>query len=382
MPTHFPLRRWFSGRTQCLRPLTPSMRRLTILLGVLAGAQLLFLFWLNLTQLRYHLGYDASCDYLRAAEMYRQGKLFPDHWRDTTTSHLDSPVPLAALFLHFTPDLFTAYGLANCVFLGALVLFFWLILREMELALWARFLGISLLLCPNFVVVINANHLGYASCLLTSMQSYSGKFVLAFWFVWLWLSLAKRKPLRPGKIVALAACAAGYFVTGLSSGYFLAAYLLLPALLTSLLLWLVREDRRWLLGGHTALTIGMAAALVAGKLFAEHVLAFVSKDSKMELIPIGQLARKHAGFCGASEPKRAAPVACAGAGCRLCPLPAGAHRGCRRSLYRHPYPNGADGCDQQHGRFAAFSGCVHLHGHRRVQPDDAQHALLRSFPCV
>lgn len=97
MPTHFPLRRWFSGRTQCLRPLTPSMRRLTILLGVLAVAQLLFLFWLNLTQLRYHLGYDASCDYLRAAEMYRQGKLFPDHWRDTTTSHLDSPVPLAAL---------------------------------------------------------------------------------------------------------------------------------------------------------------------------------------------------------------------------------------------------------------------------------------------
>lgn len=97
MPTHFPLRRWFSGRTQCLQPLTPSMRRLTILLGVLAGAQLLFLFWLNLTQLRYHLGYDASCDYLRAAEMYRQGKLFPDHWRDTTTSHLDSPVPLAAL---------------------------------------------------------------------------------------------------------------------------------------------------------------------------------------------------------------------------------------------------------------------------------------------
>lgn len=291
MPTHFPLRRWFSGRTQCLRPLTPSMRRLTILLGVLAGAQLLFLFWLNLTQLRYHLGYDASCDYLRAAEMYRQGKLFPDHWRDTTTSHLDSPVPLAALFLCFIPDLFTAYGLANCVFLGALVLFFWLILREMELALWARFLGISLLLCPNFVVVINANHLGYASCLLTSMQSYSGKFVLAFWFVWLWLSLAKRKPLRPGKIVALAACTAGYFVTGLSSGYFLAAYLLLPALLTSLLLWLVREDRRWLLGGHTALTIGMAAALVAGKLFAEHVLAFVSKDSEMELIPIGQLAR-------------------------------------------------------------------------------------------
>ena len=73
MPTQFPLRRWFSGRTQCLRPLTPSMRRLTILLGVLAGAQLLFLFWLNLPQLRYHLGYDASCDYLRAAEMYRQG---------------------------------------------------------------------------------------------------------------------------------------------------------------------------------------------------------------------------------------------------------------------------------------------------------------------
>ena len=48
MPTHFPLRRWFSGRTQCLQPLTPAMRRLTILLGVLAGAQLLFLFWLNL----------------------------------------------------------------------------------------------------------------------------------------------------------------------------------------------------------------------------------------------------------------------------------------------------------------------------------------------
>lgn len=263
---------------------------LTTALGILAGAQLLFLFWLNLTQLPYHLGYDASCDYLRAHEMFKQGTLFPDHWRDTTTSHLDGPALLAFFFLYLIPDLFTAFGLANCVLLFLLVACFWLILQEMNAALWARFLGIFLLLCPNFVVVINSNDLSYASCLLTSSQFYTGKFVLTLCFIWLWLVLAKRGKLRWQHIVALVLCTVGYFVTGLSSGYFLAAYLLLPVLLVSFLLWLVLEDRRWLVGGHTALTVGMAAALVAGKLFAEHVLQFVSKDSSMELIPTSQFA--------------------------------------------------------------------------------------------
>lgn len=267
---------------------TPNL--FSALFGTLAVLQLLFLLWLNLTQLPYHLGYDASCDYLRAYEMYRQGTLFPENWHDTTTSHLDAPGPLAALLLHIVPNLFTAFGLANCVFLLGMVGFFWLILRELNVSLWASFLGISLLLCPNYVIVANSNDLGYAACLLTSMQSYSGKFVLAFCFLWLWLVFANRKKWKAYHTGALVFCIFGCFVTGLSSGYFLAAYLLLPTLAVSFALWLMREDHRWLLGPHTALTLGSLAAVAAGKLFAEHVIGFVSKDSSMALIPLSELA--------------------------------------------------------------------------------------------
>lgn len=267
---------------------TPNL--FSALFGTLAVLQLLFLLWLNLTQLPYHLGYDASCDYLRAYEMYRQGTLFPENWHDTTTSHLDAPGPLAALLLHIVPNLFTAFGLANCVFLLGMVGFFWLIMQELKIPRWASFLGVSLLLSPNFVTVINSNDLGYASCLLTSMQSYSGKFVLAFCFLWLWLVFANRKKWKAYHTGALVFCIFGCFVTGLSSGYFLAAYLLLPTLAVSFALWLMREDHRWLLGPHTALTLGSLAAVAAGKLFAEHVIGFVSKDSSMALIPLSELA--------------------------------------------------------------------------------------------
>lgn len=263
--------------------------QLTSLFALLVAVQLLFLLWLNLTQLPYHLGYDASNDYLRAYEMYRQGTLFPDHWKDTTTSHLDAPVPLAAFFLNFTSNLFLAFGAANCVFLLAQVFFLWLILRELKAARWTAYLTLSLFLCPNYVLVNNANDLGYAACLLTSMQSYSGKFVLVFCFVWLWLRLTRRERLKRPHWWALGFCAVGYFVTGMSSGYFLGAYLLVPAVLVGVLLWLRQDKIEWVLGPTMGLSVGMLFMLMAGKVFAVRVLDFTSRDSAMELIPLEQL---------------------------------------------------------------------------------------------
>ena len=47
----------------------------------------------NLTQMQYHMGFDASSYYLKAMEMAKQGTPFIKEWVDQTTLYFDAAVP-------------------------------------------------------------------------------------------------------------------------------------------------------------------------------------------------------------------------------------------------------------------------------------------------
>ena len=65
---------------------------------LLASVQMIAIVYINLTQMPYHMGYDASAYYLKAAEIWKHKTLFISHWAEQTTLELDTSLPLASLF--------------------------------------------------------------------------------------------------------------------------------------------------------------------------------------------------------------------------------------------------------------------------------------------
>lgn len=262
----------------------------TLLLGAVLLAQSIFLIWANLTQLRYHIGYDASSDYLRAWEMYRQGRWIPAEWIDTTTLHLDAPVPLAALFLHLTKDVFVAFGLANIVCVAAFCVAMVLLLRQMQVPLNGRLLALDLLLCPYLVTLNNVNDLGYASCMLVAMAPYVLRLALAALF-YSELLRRDRTPVKlPRDAVLTVLLGAGFFVTGLSSGYYMGATLVLPALVYYLYRALQQGDLHALKQRGFALSVGLLLLLVVGVQAAARVLQWQDRSTALDLVTVTGLS--------------------------------------------------------------------------------------------
>ena len=79
---------------------------LTYGLIVLFVGQFFVLCFFNLTQLKYHIGFDVSVNYLKAMEMAKQGTVFIDHWVDVSYLLLESSVPLAAPLFYLTGNIF------------------------------------------------------------------------------------------------------------------------------------------------------------------------------------------------------------------------------------------------------------------------------------
>ena len=131
--------------------------------------QILVLIIFNLTQMQYHIGYDASSYYLKAMEMGKQHTLFVDHWVEQTNLFYDSPVPLAAVIYLITENIFISYGIANIIISAVFLSIFYMILCTFHLS------GLSKIICLNMAACIyispsfnNANDLGYVSSMFSS----------------------------------------------------------------------------------------------------------------------------------------------------------------------------------------------------------------------
>ena len=200
-------------------------------LYVLFAFQIIELLYINLTQMKYHIGYDASVFYLRALEVKKQGKLFLDNFVYQTSFFMDSPVPLAALLLNLTgEDVFVAYGLSNLVIVFITLYLMFSILKLGNISDVAIFIALNIYLCPHLSPLFNnANDLGYFSTLLTSDAAYSVRLLLVLVFIKNFISIRKSKTIKDLKIILFSILTlVCFFLQGVSTGYHLLAVVIFP----------------------------------------------------------------------------------------------------------------------------------------------------------
>lgn len=195
----------------------------TLLLAVVTGAQLLFLFWCNLTQWQSHLDGDSSSQILKVMEIYKAGSLSLSNWNDTTSLLLDTPLILAAFLMPFFRDPFTAYGAGNILLLILLVYVVWQLLRCVDCAPALRFVAILLLLCPYG----HAEVLGYANCMVVQSAHYLLRVIYLLYLLYC-LVFLKRSEKSFGHLVSCLFTLGLGAWTAMSSGLFLLLIAFLP----------------------------------------------------------------------------------------------------------------------------------------------------------
>lgn len=254
-------------------------QKLTTALFLLAVIQFLVLCYINLTQMKYHMGYDASSYYLKAFEMWKQKSLMCENWVEQTTLYWDSAVPLAALLMNIFRDIFTAYGVANLIVDVCIIALMIGIMRSLELSVPSQLFALNLVICPYVGRGFsNSNDIFYFSSILTSGSWYGVKLALTLLFVYVWL-LIYRNGIQKKHIPVYLVTIVLFLVSGISSGYYLGVTILIPAMLCGVIYMFVKNDWKEMISGSMLFTYLNLFCIILGKIIAKDVLNFTSKDS-------------------------------------------------------------------------------------------------------
>lgn len=274
----FNIRKSYSDKSFCYKIFS-------VLVFCLLFYEMIMLCYVNLTQLSYHMGYDASSYYLKAIEIWKQKTLFIDHWVEQTTLYFDSPVPLAALFMFIFKDIFLSYGVANLIIDFFMILFLIRIMKKLKLSPLAVMVVLSIFLCPfispNFG---NSNDLGYFSCILTSCSCYSVKILISFMVLDCFLMLSKKNKLRAGQWILILLTCVLVFISAVSSGYHVGITVLAPILVYGIFRVLHDNSLKRFLEKDMLFIYGNLALTLAGKWFAETVIQYTSRENGITLI--------------------------------------------------------------------------------------------------
>lgn len=244
-------------------------------------AQFAVIAFLNLTQMKYHLGYDSSSYYLKAMEMAKQGTLFIDHWAEQTTLYFDSAVPFAAVLYKLTGNIFFSYGMVNLVIDAAIFWVFYSILSSLRMKSISKAVCLNLISClyvaPGFS---NVNDLSYFSSTLSSGSWYGLKMLIVLMTIKMALDLDEGKK----NYLFIIVTEALLFISGVSSGWYLLVTVIAPLLLFYLVKVFVDNQYRSFLRSSVLMLLIGAVLIAVGKYIALHVIGFTSKDSSMTLI--------------------------------------------------------------------------------------------------
>lgn len=245
--------------------------------------EFLFLLHSNLTQMQYHIGYDASYFYNKAIEIWKQKSLLLQQWSDQTALNFDTSVVFAALLYGLTGNIFVSYGIVNMFFCICIMLVVYYIAKELMLSLSYRILAICLIICPYITIEFNnANDLGYYSMLLGNCQAYAGRILLSLLILLISIQLYKG---YKNKIVIAVSCLWA-LVCGISSGVYVIMMMILPILFYLFLKFLFGEKIKNIIYPGLYLLLN-AIIIVLGKFLQAHVFEFEARDNAINLIHIG-----------------------------------------------------------------------------------------------
>ena len=252
---------------------------------IICVIEVILIGYFNLIKLRYYCEYDSSSYFLKAYEMYRQRTLFISDWVDQTSLYFDSPVPLAALLMNVFHNIFPSYGIANCMITAANIYLFHRILKDLDFPEMSRLVALAFFLCPYLTTPFDiVNDLGYYSCLFVSAGFYSVKILISLMYL-----LSMERLLHSGRKNAwMLLTVIGLFVSGMSSGYHLAMYAVIPGCVYAVwYFWTNRERKDYF--STILYNAACMAALVIGKLVQSHALQYKSREDVIAWIGLEDL---------------------------------------------------------------------------------------------
>lgn len=245
--------------------------------------EIIFLFYSNITQMEYHMGYDASYFYNKAIEIWHQKTLFLKNWSDQTALNFDTSIIFAALLYGITNDIFVSYGIANIIFDILLIFVIYNILKELFVEFEYRTMGVCLLICPYLALEFNnANDLGYYSMLLGNCQAYAGRIVLCLLILMITLQIENGK--RNYRLIGLSCLWS--FICGISSGLFVVVMIILPITIFYILkIVLEKGEKKYFTG--IIFAVANAIAIFIGKVIQTKTFHFEAKDDSINFLHVG-----------------------------------------------------------------------------------------------
>lgn len=277
-----------SRKLEAPRPAGPRKEKMDaagLLLLLVFAAQMAALCYFNFTQLRNHMGYDASWNFLRAAMIWQEKTLVSPAWSETTNLHLDTHWPLASLLYGLTGNILLSFGIANTVMLVLILYVLYRILVRLDVGRNGRLIALNLVICPYLTTEFSLfNDLGYFSNVLTGASYYTLRVLAALLILLELLRLEQGQ--RSGGEPRLGILAWVIWpiclLCGFSSGVYLIVVLLFPCLVWVLERAVLRNDWKQLLRKESVFVYICTGCVAAGKALALLGAHFTALDSSRQ----------------------------------------------------------------------------------------------------
>ena len=259
-----------------------------IILLILFLVQFAVICFFNLTQIKNHMGVDASWNILKAALVWKEKALIHPMWVDTTSYSLDNSLMIASPLYGLTGNLTLSFGIANILTLLLIFTCIWRILQRMHVRFSARMIALNLIVCPylvsgfalendlgyiknvlstSFVVV---NDLGYFSTVLGGAAFYSWRVLIALLVVLVFIKIKQDHRMGILGVVTLLLCA----WSAISSGIYLIVMIFAPYLVYEIEVAMILNDRKQLIRKESVFAVSGSLFTLAGACYTHFVLHF------------------------------------------------------------------------------------------------------------
>ncbi len=241
--------------------------------------QFLVLAYFNLRLNAQHIDYDSSWVYLKAALIWKEKTFVSPYWSETTNPFFDLSLPIASLLYGITGRLFFSYGVSTLIVLLGILASVFFILKRFDVNKTGVLVVLNLILCPfltnGFDPVIE---LGYANCVLVGPSHYGLRTLIVLLIILEYLNIQKKKKIDFIAFLAPALC----FLSGMSSGVYLIAMILLPIIAYLFECMFIENKFKAFLKKESIFAYICLIFVFLGKLFASKVLNISIRDSGNE----------------------------------------------------------------------------------------------------
>ena len=259
----------------------------TILLALFL-VQFAVICFFNLTQLKNHMGVDASWNILKAALVWKEKTLLSPMWVDTTSFSLDNSLMIAAPLYGLSGNLTLSFGIANILTLLLIFICIWRILQRLRVRFSARMIALNLVVCPYLVSgfamendlgfirkvlstsSIIVNDLGYFSTVLGGAAFYSWRVLIVLLVVLVFIKIKQDHRMGISGVVTLLLCV----WSAISSGIYLIVMIFAPYLIYEIEVAMILDDKKQLIRGETVFAVSGSLLTLAGACYTHFVRHF------------------------------------------------------------------------------------------------------------